>query len=85
MAKVNAAIPEIEKCCKALQEAVAKSGYLAGSALTYADMHVLPMLVTMQAYPLGKEIAAKFGPLMAYVGKLTARPSFEKTAPPPRK
>ncbi len=23
--------------------------------------------------------------LMAYVGKLTARPSFEKTAPPPRK
>jgi glutathione S-transferase len=85
MARVNAAVPEIEKCCKAMQDAVTKTGHLAGSALTYADMHVLPMLVTMQAYPIGKEIAAKYPALMAYVGKLTARPSFEKTAPPPRK
>lgn len=85
MAKVNAALPEIEKCCKVLQEATAKAGYLAGNALTYADMHVLPMLVTMQSFPLGKEMAGKFGPLMAYVEKLTKRPSFVNTAPPPRK
>lgn len=85
MARVNAAIPEIEKCCKALEEAVAKTGYLAGSALTYADLHVLPMLVTMQAFPAGKEIAAKFKGLMAYAAKLTERPSFVSTAPPPRK
>ena len=85
MARVNAAIPEIEKCCKVIDETVAKSGYLAGSALTYADMHVLPMLVTMQAFPAGKEIAPKYPNLMTYVAKLTARPSFEKTAPPPRR
>ena len=84
MGKVNGAIPEIEKCCAALQAAVAKSGYLAGSALTYADLHVLPMLVAMQGFPAGKEIAAKYQPLMAYAGRLTERASFLKTAPPPR-
>ena len=64
---------------------MAKTGYLAGPALTYADMHVLPMFVTMQAFPAGKEIAPKYKNLMAWQVKLTARPSYEKTAPPPRK
>jgi glutathione S-transferase len=85
MARINAAIPEIEKCCTVLQDTVAKTGHLAGNNLTYADMHVLPMLVTMQAFPAGKEIAAKFPGLMAYVARLTERASFVNTAPPPRK
>ena len=85
MARANAAIPEIEKCCRALDDAVAKTGYLAGPALTYADMHVLPMIVTLQAFPAGKEIAPKYKNLMAWAEKMMARPSFEKTAPPPRK
>ena len=84
-ARIAAAIPEIEACCKVLDGAVAKSGYLVGDALTYADMHMLPMLVTMQVYPAGKEIAPKYRHLMAWVEKLSARPSFQKTAPPPRK
>ena len=84
-ARINAALPEIETCCRVLDEAVAKTGFLVGSALTYADMHVLPMLVTMQAFPAGKEIAPKYKTLMAYVGRLSERPSFTKTAPPPQK
>lgn len=84
MARVNAAVPEIEKCLKVLDEQVAKTGHLAG-AFTYADMHVLPMLVTLQAFPKGKEIAPRYAALMAYVSKLTARDSFKSTEPPPRK
>ena len=84
MAKVNAAVPEIEKCCAALDAAIAKNGYLAGKALTFADMLVLPMIMTAQAYPLGKEIVPKYKNLMAYATKLTERPSWTKTAPPPR-
>ncbi len=84
MAKANAAIPEIEKCCATMEAQVAKTGHLAGTSLSYADMHVLPMLVTMQAFPAGKEIAQKYKTLMAYVGKLTERASFKNTAPPPR-
>ena len=84
MARVTAAVPEIEKCLAACDAAVARSGYLAGSALTYADMNVLPMYMTIQAYPLGKEIAPKFKALAAWAEKLTQRSSWTKTAPPPR-
>jgi glutathione S-transferase len=83
-ARIAAAMPEIEKCCKALDEAVAKTGYLVGSDPTYADMNVIPMLATLQNFPAGKAIVAKYGALPAYVARFVERPSFKKTAPPPR-
>ena len=36
-------------------------------------------------FPAGKEMIAKFPALSAYVAKLTERPSYKNTAPPPRK
>lgn len=84
-ARINASVPEIEKCCAVMDAQVAKTGHLAGPDFTYADMHVLPMITTMQVWPLGQEIAPKYKNLMAYAAKLTARPSWGKTAPPPRK
>lgn len=84
MAKVNAAVPEIEKCCTVLDAAIAKTGHLAGKNLSFADMLVLPMIVTAQAFPLGKEIVPKHKALMAWAEKLTGRASWTKTAPPPR-
>jgi len=84
-AKINAALPEIDKVAKALDAHLAKSAYIAGANLTYADMHILPMLATAMMYPQTKEILAKYPALMAYVGKLTERASFKNTAPPPRK
>ena len=83
-ARIAAAMPEIEKCCKALDEAVAKTGYLVGSAPPYADMNVIPMLATLQNFPAGKEIVARYGALAAYVARFVERPSFRNTAPPPR-
>ncbi len=84
MAKVNAAVPEIEKCCAALDAAIAKTGHLAGKNLTFADMLVLPMVMTAQAFPLGREIVPKHKALMAWAEKLTARDSWKNTTPPPR-
>lgn len=84
-ARMSAAVPEIEKCLAALDKAIAKSGYLAGSALTFADMNVLPMLNTLALFPQGKEALAKHPTLVAYAEKLSARPSYINTAPPPRK
>lgn len=83
-ARIEAACPEIEKCLKVIDEQVGKAGYLTG-AFSYADMHVLPMLTTMQAWPRGKEMAPKYKHLIAYVEKLSARDSYKNTAPPPRK
>lgn len=83
-AKINAALPEIDKCAKVLDEALAKSAYLAGDSLTYADMNVIPMLATALLYPAGKEVLGKYKNLMAYVERATDRASYKNTAPPPR-
>ena len=64
-ARVAAALPEVDKCCKALDAAVAKTGHLVGDGLTYADMNVMPMLATLQNFPAGKEIVAKSPALAA--------------------
>jgi len=84
-AKIAAALPEMEKCLAALDQALARTGYLVGNALTYADLNVLPMLATGAMFPQGKPLLEKFPNVAAFVAKLTARPSFTNTAPPPRK
>jgi len=83
-ARINAAVPEIEKCLAVLETGVAKTSYLAGSALTFADMNILPMLTILGQFPQGAEALARFPGLGSYIEKLAARPSFTNTAPPPR-
>jgi glutathione S-transferase len=84
-AKIEAALPEIDKCAKVLDAAVSKSPFLAGDRLTYADMNVVPMLATAMMYPAGKEVLSKYSSLMAYVTKITDMACYKTTAPPPRK
>ena len=84
-AKIDASLPEIEKCAATLDKALAATGYLVGGALTYADLNVLPMLATGAMFPAGKAIFDKYPHVSAYIAKLTALPSFTNTAPPPRK
>jgi len=84
-AKIESAVPEIDKCAKALDEALSKSPYLAGSRLSYADMHVLPMLVAARGFPVTESVLSKYKYLSAYIDKLTELPSYKNTAPPPRK
>jgi glutathione S-transferase len=83
-ARIAAALPEIDKCCNALDDAVAQTGHLVGSRLTYADMNVIPMLSTLLHFPASKDILAKYSSLSAYVARLADLPSFKNTAPPPR-
>ena len=84
-ARIAAALPEIEKCCKALDDAVAHTGHLVGSRLTYADINVVPMLSTLAQLPAGKDTLAKHSSLSAYVARLADLPSFKDTAPPTRR
>lgn len=84
-ARINAAIPEIEKCAEVLDDALAKTGYLVGDRLTYADMNVLPMLAAGCMFPQCKAILDKYKNLSAFIAKLTELPSFKNTPPPPRK
>lgn len=84
-ARIAAAVPEVEKCLATLEKTIAKTGYLACGRLTFADMNVLPMLNALANFPQGKEMLANHPALVAYMEKLSARPSYIATAPPPRK
>jgi glutathione S-transferase len=84
-AKIENAVPEIDKCAKALDDALSKSPYLAGPHLTYADMHVLPILATAMGFPATESVLSKYKSLSAYIAGLTELPSYKNTAPPPRK
>jgi glutathione S-transferase len=83
-AKINAALPEIEKCLAVLERAVEKTGFLAGDGFTFADLNVLPMLAVFQQFPQGQQLLSGYRNLSVYISALTARPSFINTAPPPR-
>ncbi len=83
-ARIEAALPEIERCAKALDRGVAATGHLVGDRLTYADMNVLPMLTTASLFPACKAIFDALPNLTAFVARLSERPSFTNTAPPPR-
>ena len=78
-AKIAAALPEIEKCAKVLDEAVAATGYLVGNRLTYADCNVFPMLATALNFPQGKDIINRYKDLSAYIAKLSERSSYKKS------
>jgi glutathione S-transferase len=78
-AKIAAALPKIEKCTSALDEAVAATGYLVGNRLTYADCSVIPMLATAFNFPQGKEIIGRYNNLSANIAKLSDRSSYKKS------
>jgi glutathione S-transferase len=83
-AKIDASLPEIEACVRALDTALARTGHLVGDTLSYADMHVLPMLVNGAMIPASKAVIDRFDRVIAFMAALTDRPSYRNTAPPPR-
>jgi glutathione S-transferase len=81
---IDAVVPAVKQEIELLDRAVAKGGYLAGDSFTFADINVMPILAYLKNLPEsgGAIVAAKS--LSAYFDRLAARPSFQKTMPPPR-
>jgi len=80
---IEAALPAIRKQAAVLDKAVAGTGYLAGGSFTFADINLMPVLFYVRQFPEGAEIMTAAPSLEAYFQRHAARPSFEKTAPPP--
>jgi glutathione S-transferase len=80
-ARIDAAIPALEKQLVVLDEAVATTGYLVGEQLTFADLNLLPILSFVQEYPEGRAAFETKPRLLEYFRQLAARESFRKTAP----
>ena len=65
-----------------LDRAVAKGGFLAGDSFTFADINVMPILAYLKNFPESGSAIAAAKSLSAYFERLSARPSFQNTAPP---
>jgi len=68
-----------------LDRAVAGTGHLVGDSLTLADINILPMLFYVNRFEEGKAMLGAAKNLSAYMERHFARPSFQKSKPPPPK
>ncbi|MDR3423209.1 MAG: glutathione S-transferase family protein [Xanthobacteraceae bacterium] len=81
---IDAVVPAVRQEIELLDRAVAKGGFLAGDSFTFADINVMPILAYLKNFPESGSAIAAAKSLSAYFDRLAARPSFQKTAPPPR-
>jgi glutathione S-transferase len=81
---IDAVVPAVRQEIDLLERAVAKGGFLAGDSFTFADINLMPILAYMKNFPESGAAIAAAKSLSAYFDRLAARPSFQKTAPPPR-
>jgi glutathione S-transferase len=81
-AVVAAAVPEAERCVRALESLIGDSTFLAGAEFSLADVMVGPQLAFLAATPEGEGLL-KGTRLGAWAERVQARPSFAATLPPP--
>ena len=81
---IDAVVPAVKQEIELLDRAVAKGGFLAGDSFTFADINLMPILGYLKNFPESGSAIAGAKSLSAYFDRLAARPSFQKTAPPPR-
>jgi glutathione S-transferase len=84
-AKIDAAVPGVERQMEILDKAVARTGYLVGNSFTIADMTLVPILAAASRFPESGAALAKRPNLQKYLQTHVARESVRKTAPPPPK
>jgi len=80
-AMVKAAWPKVEYQLSVRDQALAKSPYLTGGALSIADLMLLPILFYMKVQPEGGPLVAKNKNISAWFDRMAARPSFGATMP----
>ena len=82
-AAIDGVLPVMQKQVDLLDKAVAKTGHLAGSGLTLADINLMPILYYIQRFPEGSGMVQSAKNLSAYFACHSERPSFKATIPPP--
>jgi len=82
-AAIDAVMPALREQIGILDKAVAHSGHLVGDQFTFADINLLPILYRVQQFPEGASALAAAVHLARYYERHAARPSFQRTNPPP--
>jgi glutathione S-transferase len=81
---IDGVLPRVREQLGILDNAVSKTGFLAGGQFTLADINLMPILFYMTKMPESGEILAKSEHLSGYYARHSARPSFVTTEPPLR-
>jgi glutathione S-transferase len=81
---IEAVMPALRDQIDVLDKAVARTGYLVGDDITFADLNLIPILHRVQQAPEGAKALADARHLARYYEQHAARPSFRGTMPPPR-
>jgi glutathione S-transferase len=82
-AAIDAVMPAVHEQVSVLDKAVQTTGHLVGEQFTFADINLMPILHRLQQAPEGAAIVADAKHLAAYYVRHAARPSFQRTDPPP--
>ncbi len=82
-ALIEQVMPIIADQLALIDRTLAKNEYLAGDALTVADLNLWPILYYVQRFPEGAAAVERLPHLAAYYRRAATRPSFERTIPPP--
>lgn len=69
-------------CLSVLQGFLGSGEYLAGSAISLADLHAYPMLLYLSLAPEGRELLAQHAPLSAWLARMSSRRSVADTRSP---
>jgi glutathione S-transferase len=82
-AVIDAAVPEMAKQLTLLDQAYASgSDFLAGGALSMADLFVAPIMAYVSQMPEGRQLFTDLPHLRRAQAAIAARPSFKATEPP---
>lgn len=81
-AKIAAGLATAQTCLNALTELMGDGPFLAGAALSLADLHAAPMIEYFSATPEGAAALARHGSLSAWWGTIRQSPAMRATASP---
>jgi glutathione S-transferase len=82
--KIASALPKAETCLSALAELMGDGAWLAGEAVSLADIHAAPIFALFQITEEGKRLLDHTPRLQRWWERVSARPSFARTQVPPR-
>jgi glutathione S-transferase len=82
--RIADALPKAEVCLSALSELMGEEPWLAGSAISLADLHAAPMIALFQLAPEGARLLGRDDRLVSWWNRISIRPSFIRTQAPPR-
>lgn len=81
--RIAEAMPRIEEVFGVIEARLSENAFLAGEALTLADLLLIPIVAYCAALPEAERLIAPRPGIVRWHGALSARPSFAATAPPP--